>query len=138
MDNKCRFIEGVNSNEIILREKTKVQIVARLVELGFATDSQVSASKNEGSGPSDSQSFDYLLGMPLYSLTKEKVEELRSKIQKKRYDITSLEGQAIEQLWLHDLDKVEQVYRKDLQDRGYSDRSNSANGLRNDTSYRNQ
>lgn len=39
MDNKCRFIEGVNSNEIILREKTKVQIVARLIEHGFATDS---------------------------------------------------------------------------------------------------
>ena len=52
----------------------------------------MSASKNEGSGPSDSQSFDYLLSMPLYSLTKEKVEELRSKIEKKRNDIASLEG----------------------------------------------
>ena len=28
MENKCRFIEGVNSGEIILREQTKANIVA--------------------------------------------------------------------------------------------------------------
>ena len=33
-------------------------------------------------------SFDYLLSMPLYSLTKEKLEELRSKIVEKKTQIT--------------------------------------------------
>ena len=41
----------------------------------------VSAKRDE---TSDEISFDYLLSMPLYSLTKEKVQELEAKIVEKR------------------------------------------------------
>ena len=33
MDNKARFIEGVNRGEIILRDQSKAQIVDRLKEM---------------------------------------------------------------------------------------------------------
>ena len=41
--------------------------------------------------------------MPLYSLTKEKVEELRAKIVDKRSQIKQLEAMSEEELWLKDL-----------------------------------
>lgn len=50
MDNKCRFIEGVNRNEIVLREQSKHQIGAQLTALKFATDAELSLSKNEDEG----------------------------------------------------------------------------------------
>ena len=85
----------------------------------YATDANIStsASKNEHNS---SDSFDYLLGMPLYSLTKEKVEDLRSKISTKQDEVIKLEKATIEQLWLSDLDRLEIMYRKDLETRGYS------------------
>ena len=74
MDNKARFIDHVNREKGFLSGLPKAEIEAKLKELQFATDADVTAnaSKND--------SFDYLLGMPIYSLTKEKVEELRAKI----------------------------------------------------------
>lgn len=43
----------------------------------------------------------------MYSLTKEKVEELRAKVADKKSKIAHLEKQTIENLWLADLDKFE-------------------------------
>ena len=51
--------------------------------MNFDTDAQQSKNENE-SAVSNAVSFDYLLNMPLYSLTKEKVEELRRKIEEKK------------------------------------------------------
>ena len=89
MENKCRFIEGVNSGDIILREQTKANIVSQLTKMNFATDAEV-LSKNERN-ESDGASFDYLLNMALYSLTKEKVQELKNKIGDKKTQIEKLE-----------------------------------------------
>ena len=41
MDNKCRFIEGVNRDQIKLRDQSKLQIVEQLSRLEFLTDSQL-------------------------------------------------------------------------------------------------
>lgn len=59
--------------------------------------------------------------MSLYSLTKEKVEELKAKIVSKKAQIDTLEKQTIETLWLTDLDKFAEIYKTDL-----SYRNNSA------------
>ena len=105
MENKCRFIEGVNNNDIHLRDKSKAQIVAQLTQMKFCTDYDLSIPESPSSKNGDT--FDYLLNMPLYSLTKEKVEEMRDKIVQKRTKIEDFEGLTIEHLWLTDLDKFE-------------------------------
>ena len=56
--------------------------------------------------------------MPLYSLTKERVEDLRAKIAAKQEEIAKLEKASIEDLWLTDLNKLELIYRRDLESRG--------------------
>ena len=41
--------------------------------------------------------------MPLYSLTKEKVDDLRGKIQAKKIEIEELSRKTVEDLWIFDL-----------------------------------
>ena len=57
--------------------------------------------------------------MQIYSLTREKVEELSAKIVEKRNQIAVLEGLTIENIWLRELSKFEEVYKRDLSNRGF-------------------
>ena len=58
--------------------------------MNFASDTDV-LSKNERNESETGASFDYLLNMALYSLTKEKVQELRNKIGDKKTQIEKLD-----------------------------------------------
>jgi len=50
--------------------------------------------------------YDYLLGMPLWNLTMEKVEELKRQSKDKTFELESLKKMTIEDLWERDLDAV--------------------------------
>lgn len=50
--------------------------------------------------------FDYLLGMPLWSLTKEKIQQLENQLKQKEAELRALEGKAVRQLWEDDLDRL--------------------------------
>jgi DNA topoisomerase-2 len=94
MRNKARFVEAVSTDEInLLRgRKSKDATIAQLEQMGFATHSELNAIKtkhsagpnvsdgnelttvDEDSSNNDStKEFDYLLNMPLSSLTMEKL-----------------------------------------------------------------
>ena len=57
--------------------------------------------------------------MPLYSLTKEKVDDLRGKINAKKNEIYELSRKTVEDLWILDLENFENEYVKDLKRRGF-------------------
>merc|ERR1712217_865486 len=50
--------------------------------------------------------YDYLLGMPIWSLTLERVEELKKQNQIKTQELNNLQKMTIEELWTRDLDAV--------------------------------
>merc|ERR1712217_626754 len=50
--------------------------------------------------------YDYLLGMPIWSLTLERVEELKKQNQVKTEELNNLQKMTIEELWTRDLDAV--------------------------------
>ena len=51
-------------------------------------------------------SYDYLLKMPIYSLTFEKIEELKQAIEELENKIVDLKNSTAEQIWLNDLKKL--------------------------------
>ena len=61
--------------------------------------------------------FDYLLSMPIYSLTAEKVEELLKQLAAKRQEIDQLLVLTPVDLWQRDLDAFEAVWKEQLQSR---------------------
>ena len=48
-------------------------------------------------------SYDYLLGMPIYQLTHEKIEELKKQEKEKNAEYKSLNELTAEDIWKHEL-----------------------------------
>ena len=55
-------------------------------------------------------SYNYLLNMPLSSITKEKMTELAEKIKGLKDKIKELQKKTIEEMWLEDLDEIEREF----------------------------
>merc|ERR1712110_473574 len=66
--------------------------------------------------------FNYLVRMPMISMTMEKVNKLTSEVEEKRSEIDTLSRRTIKDLWISDLDaflaildEVEEIELKDMQ-----------------------
>jgi DNA topoisomerase-2 len=57
-------------------------------------------------------SYDYLLSMPLYNLTQEKIEEFKQQQQEKESEYNELNEMTIQTIWLNELDILEKRYKK--------------------------
>ena len=58
--------------------------------------------------------------MPLYSLTRDKVDELKAKITAKQEQVNELENATVASLWTKELDRFAEAYRKELNAKGLS------------------
>lgn len=88
LSEKFRFITMFIENKLQLVNRKKAEIIADLQAAGFV----------EFNG-----SFDYLVGMPLWSLSKEKLDELSQLIKKKESLLKILEKKTPKDLWEEDL-----------------------------------
>ena len=65
--------------------------------------------------------YDYLLSMPMWSVTEEKADELRRQMDQKRQDFEALEKKHIYTLWKEDLngflEELSKVEEKEERDR---------------------
>lgn len=122
--NKARFIESVAKSEIDLLngKNTKEQTVHILKGLGFSTLSELQLQRNDNSfycrqGPIENETltiedesfldqFNYLLNMPLSSMTSEKITELRNDAQKKEKELENIASTTAHDLWRQDLDRL--------------------------------
>jgi DNA topoisomerase-2 len=95
---KVKFILMVIEDKIIIRKQKKAVLEEKLNELGFP----ILGEKN----------YDYLLGMELWNLTFEKVEELKKKHKEKQSEYDTLKGLSPEDLWLRELQELEVAYNK--------------------------
>lgn len=123
MRNKSRFIEAVSADKVNLLggRKSKGATIALLNEMGFSTHSELNAIKTKHStvksllaGKSDDEvpldstkEFDYLLNMPLSSLTREKVDALNEEARKAEVKLNEIKNLSKEDMWNADLDKLE-------------------------------
>merc|ERR1711994_255390 len=77
------------------------------------------ASDDEDDADSD-KDFDYLMGMPMWSLTQERKDELCKKRDERQKELKKLQATSKEEMWLHDLDefvaKLDEVEAKDNQE----------------------
>eukprot|EP00835_Amoeboradix_gromovi_P000945 NODE_36_length_31474_cov_0.342438.p1 type:complete len:1203 gc:universal NODE_36_length_31474_cov_0.342438:25140-21532(-) len=112
LTNKQRFIMLIINDELIIKNKKQSIIESELLKLQF--------DKIEGN-------YHYLLNMPIYSLTKEKVDALSADICSKSKEKEELELKTIEDLWNADLDDFLEVLRqRELQAPLQSGSSNTA------------
>jgi DNA topoisomerase-2 len=94
---KVKFILMIVEKKLDINNKKKVEIEEKLVEHKF---------------PKIDDSFKYLLDMPLYNLTHEKIEELKKQQKEKQTDYDVLIELKPQKLWENDLDDFEKTYDK--------------------------
>jgi DNA topoisomerase-2 len=89
-DSQVKFITGLISNKIKISNKSKQDIINIL-------------KKEKLYLIKDEPEYEYLTRMPIYSFSKEKVEDLNRKYNDKKNEYNLLKNKTINQLWLADL-----------------------------------
>jgi hypothetical protein len=86
------FVKGVVDKTIVVSNRKKADVEAQL-------DKADQIIRLNGT-------YDYLLNMPIHSLTAEKLEELKEKIKELKARFDSVKATTAETMWLGDLKEL--------------------------------
>ncbi len=135
-NNKMRFITEFNlpdnnQNKLILKNKKEIDVIFELDKREYDRklknkqkqkdknddkdedeDEDENDDENDEKEEMSNKTFDYLLKMPLSSLTKEKYNLLAKEITKIENNIKKLKSKTPKDLWIEELDKLEIKYTK--------------------------
>lgn len=114
---KVKFILMIVSKKLIINNKKKIDIENELESLKFPRLGK--------SNQDEDKSYNYLLSMPLYNLTEEKIDELKQQEQDKQTEFDDLTNTSPEKLWLNELDKLEKDYDKWIKNKSNPKKSKS-------------
>ena len=128
--NQARFVKMIIDNKLSISKKKKPVLIAELQKLNFKPFPKVQDASKAGElertvqeeeeeeadneGEIAANSYDYLLGMALWSLTQERVEKLMRQIGDKEEEIDALIKLSKEDIWRHDLDEFVAVWEEQL------------------------
>jgi len=90
-NNRYRFIKMIIDEKLVIKNLPNVEAQKLLEKNNF--------DKDEGT-------YNYLLSMPIWSFTKEKLEELKKKIEKAEKDLADLEKRKPNDFWIEELDNL--------------------------------
>lgn len=131
LSNQARFIMMIIEGTLVISKKKKSVLVLELKEKGFKPIAKVAIAAKLGEDepamddPEESDdknvevlssSYDYLLGMPMWSLTQERVERLRRQIGDREMEIDALIKLSKEEIWKKDLEEFINEWRFQLED----------------------
>ncbi|KAL9038724.1 MAG: hypothetical protein Q9180_002959 [Flavoplaca navasiana] len=127
--NQMRFVQMIIDGQLVIAKKKKADLVTELRAKQFKPIGKaIDASKEGEFAPiadnedenedvdTGASSYDYLLGMPLWSLTRERVEKLKKQIGDRELEIDDLVKKSREDLWMADLDEFIKEWRFQLED----------------------
>jgi DNA topoisomerase-2 len=116
---KIRFIEEFINGDISILHKEDEEIYKMLEDREYPK-----FGKEDDNDENDESEFnyEYLLNMKIKSLTKKKIEELKSLFDNKQALFNDLELKSEKDLWRDDLNNFIELYRKKLKE--YNEKSN--------------
>ncbi|XP_018425661.1 PREDICTED: DNA topoisomerase 2-beta isoform X1 [Nanorana parkeri] len=139
LNNQARFILEKIQGKITIENKSKRDLIQMLVQKGFESDpvkawkeaqekaaeeddlQDLNDSSSTNSGSASGPDFNYILNMSLWSLSKEKVDELIKQRDSKGKELNELKRKSPSDLWKEDLaafieelDKVEAQEKEDI------------------------
>lgn len=126
--NRARFIQLVSAGKIdLLSGKISKQEASRILKYeGFSTSMELNLLKSSNNhdtelpvddldenatnisveDSSGDSGFDYLLTMPLFSLTTERIDSLNKEAQRTEEELKTVRATKPEELWMSDLEKL--------------------------------
>ncbi|XP_042529550.1 DNA topoisomerase 2-alpha isoform X3 [Dipodomys spectabilis] len=151
LNNQARFILEKIDGKIVIENKPKKELIKVLIQRGYDSDpvkawkeaqqkvpdeeeNEESDNEKSESVPDSGPSFNYLLDMPLWYLTKEKKDELCKQRNEKEQELDTLKKKSPSDLWKEDLaafiEELEVVEAKEKQDEqiGFPGKGGKAKG----------
>lgn len=107
LSNKAKYIKEVLEGTIDLRKKKKQEIIDMLEEKEYDTID-------------NDEEFKYLVRMPMDSVSEENVENLLKQHQDKEDELERIKSTTIEQMWLSELEILENEYQEYQKEREQS------------------
>ena len=99
---KCKFILEVVEETIVINKQTKEKIMFQLVDKDY---------------PEINESYDYLLKLPIYTLTKEEIDKLLKEKDNLIKHHDELSALSSKDMWLNEIDTFEKEYSKFLKNK---------------------
>ncbi len=107
---KRMFLEHVITGKIIVIEnkkaRSKAEIISRVEELGFPK-----LARNIDAAIED-RSYDYITSIQLFSITPEEMEKLLAQEKEKTDQLERYRSTSLEEIWLSELEELEEAYKK--------------------------
>lgn len=91
LNSKARFIKEYIEGTLDINKRSKDYIISVLEECNY---------------PTDENSYDYLLRLPIYSMTLEKIKDLDEQCNKKLLELEFIQSKTVEELWKIDLQEI--------------------------------
>ena len=113
---RAKFIMAVINEEIDLRMKTDEDVNLQLEKLELPKLSKLTYEEDDDSSKKKEPTYDYLVTMPMRSLTKKKVDELMKKKDDIETELALLEASTEKDLWINDLKLFENAYERMMTD----------------------
>ena len=101
---KVKFIEEYISKKIVLANVAEEDVIAKLEERKYP---QLASDHR---APTSNKSYDYLIDMRLRTLTKEKIEQLRKKMNNSQMIYDEYMNRPIKEIWIKELDELLKAY----------------------------
>ena len=97
-----RFIEDVINDKIVIYRNSKNNIIQKLIEMKYSMiiDTKI---ENEYNSENIKTGFNYLINMPLYHFTEDKIDELKKLLDELQLEYDTLNKQTIEEIWMNEL-----------------------------------
>ncbi|KAM0259045.1 hypothetical protein ACHAQJ_003546 [Trichoderma viride] len=126
LKNQARFIQEIIDNLLIVGKKKKDILVKELRDRKYEafppiknsntkkTAEEEEEDEEDGGESGGARDYDYLLSMPIWSLTAERLEKLKDAIRRKKAEYDELEAKSDKDLWCEDLNAFEAEWEKYL------------------------
>ncbi|KER24461.1 hypothetical protein T265_07887 [Opisthorchis viverrini] len=144
LENQARFVLEKIQSQISIENKPRKELIQILKNAAYDSDpvrawkecldklASLEEEMESGSGEPAEQiesggpDYNYILGMPLWSLTKERKDDLLAQRDAKQNELRVLRSKTASMLWRDDLQKLEEAYKKFEADLAAEDAAASA------------
>ena len=111
---RVRFILEFISGKIVIANKSKKNLLEQLLKGNYPNLNHADIQGLQAEEILTDSGYDYLIKMPIYNLTKERIEELNKEKDQKSEMFNTLQETAEEAIWLDELKKLAVEYQKFL------------------------
>jgi len=117
LESKIKFINEIIEESIIIYHATKTEIITQLYGKSYILfQDNIITSPEDKEITHINNDYDYLIKMPLYSLSKDKIDELVNELEKYKLEYELLEKKQIKDTWKDELqllkEQLNRYYKK--------------------------